>query len=648
MRQYRVSMLTKARLYLVWVMIGCMLVGMTVRVAYIQIYRGPYLSEKAQDLHQRERRLEAKRGDIIDRNGEIIATCETVYTISVIHAQVEDAEETAEIVADTLKMDFEEVFEKVQKRVALQVLKRKVDAETAQELRELDIPGIQIDESYKRVYPYGKLASQTIGHVGGDNQGIVGLEVEYDAYLTGISGQLLSLTDAKGIALDGIGSERMEPVAGHTLMTTLDVSLQQYAEQLMENVVQEKNAKRGALIAMDPGTGEILVMANVPGYDLNEPFQIQDKELAAVWDRLDSKTQMEHLNQMWRNYCINDTYEPGSTFKMITATAALSEKVVELDEVFHCNGHLTVGDRVIRCHKTTGHGSETFVQGTQNSCNPVFMTLAARLGSEKFYEYLERFELDKKTGIDVPGEAGSILYDVKDVGAVELATMGFGQSLTITPLQLLRAAAAIVNGGTLVTPHLGMAIVDEKGQMLKTMDYETKSGILDAEVSETMKYILETVVSEGGGSKAQITGYAIGGKTATSQKLPRSARKYISSFVGIAPAQDPKIIVLVLVDEPEGIYYGGSVCAPVASEFLSNALPYLGMEPSYTEEELKEGYGTVVVPDAQGLLYEEAVEQAGQLGITLKVLGEGETVTEQFPAAGEEMNASSELILYLE
>lgn len=648
MWQARASSMTRARLVLLWAVLLLLLILMTCRVAYVELYRGEYLSKRADELHNRERTLEARRGDIVDRNGVVLATSATVYRISVIHAQLEDPEKTAQILAQELEQEYETVYEKVQKKVALQVLATKVDTETAERIRSYELPGVMIDENYKRYYPYGNLAAQTLGFVGSDNQGIVGLEVEYDEYLTGIDGELQSLTDARGIALDGIGDEKIEPVSGHTLQTSLDVSLQQYAQQLIANVVEQKNAKRGALIAMNPKTGEILAMANVPDYDLNDPFTIQDEELAQIWDTLDETTQMEYLNQMWRNYCINDTYEPGSTFKIVTATAALSENVVKLTDTFHCAGRMTVADRIIRCHKTTGHGTETFVQGVQNSCNPVFMTLAERLGVETFYKYLRLFEFDQKTGIDVPGEAVGILYKEEDVGAVELATMGFGQSLTITPMQLLRAAAAVVNGGTLVTPHFGTAILDEDGQVLKTLEYASEEAVIDPEISETMRQVLETVVTEGGGTKAQVAGYSIGGKTATSQKLPRSARKYISSFMGFAPADDPELIVLVLVDEPEGIYYGGTVCAPVASQFFENALPYLGIEPDYTEEELEEGYGSVVVPDVTGMIYEEAATLAGQQGIELEVLGVGDTVAEQFPVAGEKMNKESRLILYLE
>ena len=644
----RASILTRARLAFLWIGIAVLLILMVGRVAYVQLYRGPYLTTKADELHNRERALKARRGDIVDRNGEVLATSASVYRVSVVHAQIEDPEYTAQCLSGILEMDYQEVYEKVQKRVALQVLASQVSADTAEAIRDMGLPGVQIDENYKRYYPYGSLAAQTLGFVGGDNQGIIGLEVEYDRYLTGIDGQVLSMTDAKGVALEESSDQRIEPVSGHTLMTSLDVSLQQYAEQLIQGVVAEKNAKRGALIAMDPDTGEILVMANAPGFDLNQPFTIQDEELDAGWEHMDAETRMQHLNQMWRNFCINDTYEPGSTFKIVTATAALSEKLVSLDETFHCAGRLVVADRAIRCHKTTGHGTETFVQGVQNSCNPVFMTLAARLGADTFYEYLELLRLHQKTGIDLPGEAAGILYDVNDVGAVELATMGFGQSLTITPMQLMRAAAAVINGGDLVTPHFGTAILDEEGQVLSGFHYETIPGVISPEVSETMKQVLETVVSEGGGSKAQVTGYAIGGKTATSQKLPRSARKYISSFLGFAPASDPELLVLVLIDEPEGIYYGGTVCAPVAAAFFENALPHLGIEPEYTEEEIKQGYGTVTVPDMKGWVYEDAERLAGQLGIALDVLGEGTTVAEQYPDAGMEINASSELILYLE
>ena len=553
------------------------LAGLVLRTAYIQLFRGDYLMELAEELHNRERTLEAIRGDILDRNGSVLATSGSICRVSVVHNQIKDEEQTARILADILGLDYETVLQKVQKKVALQVIQNQVSTEQAKQLRATNLPGVIIDENFDRYYPYGSLAAQTIGFVGSDNQGVVGLEVAYDKYLQGLDGRILSLTDARGVTLKGEGEQLEQGAQGHNLQTTIDVKLQQYAEQLIEKAVTQKSAKKGALIAMNPQNGEIYAMALYPSYDLNDPFSIQDENLAEQWTAMEEKQQMEALNQMWRNWCINDTYEPGSTFKIVTASAALEEGLVSVEEGFHCGGSLVVSDRRIRCHKTTGHGSLTFRQGIQQSCNPVFMTLALRLGTDNFYQYLKRYQFDQKTGIDVPGEAKGIMYDPEKVGPVELATMGFGQSLTITPIQLLRCGAAIVNGGNLITPHFGHSILDSEGNVLKTLTYDIEEDVISKETSDTMRSLLESVVSEGGGNKASIPGYSIGGKTATSQKLPRSAHKYISSFLGFAPTEDPQIMVLCIVDEPEGIYYGGTVCAPIVKEFLENALPYLGI-----------------------------------------------------------------------
>ena len=506
-----------------------------------------------------------------------------------------------------------------------------------------------IDENFQRYYPYGSLAAQTIGFVGSDSQGIIGLEVKYDQYLQGIDGQIQTLTDAKGREVEGVGEQKVAPVEGNTLQLSLDVTMQEYAEQLLERVLKQKNAKKGAFIVMNPQNGEIYAMANYPNFDLNDPFTINDEALAEQWDTFSQETQMDYLNQMWRNFCINDTYEPGSTFKIITASAALQEKVVSLDDTFTCTGSLTVADRRIRCAKTTGHGTQTFVQGVQNSCNPVFMTLAARLGADRFYQYLKLFQFDQKTGIDVPGEAIGIMHKLENVGPVELATMGFGQSIAITPMQLMRAASAAVNGGNLITPHFGVNILDSEGTVLKKLEFETEEGVISEDVSATMREVLGTVVSEGGGRKAYIPGYQIGGKTATSQKLPRSSKKYISSFLGFAPVSDPQVMALLLVDEPEGIYYGGTVCAPIVREYFENILPYLGIEPNYTEEELSgDDVGTFTVPGLLGKSYSEAKTLASEMGFELDVLGEGEIVMEQYPGEGEEINKDAKVVIYLE
>ena len=633
---------------LLWIVTLC-LVGLVIRVAYIQIVRGPYLKELADELHYRQRTLESIRGEIVDRNGEVLATNGSICRVSVVHNQVENEEETARVLADALELEYEDVLKKVQKKVALQIIKNQVSTEQAVVIRSAQLPGVKIDENFDRFYPYGSLAAQTIGFVGSDNQGVVGLEVAYDRYLQGLDGRILSLTDARGVALENTGEQLERGAEGHTLQITMDVKLQQYAEQLIQKTVEQKNAKKGALIAMNPQNGEIYTMALYPSYDLNDPFTIQDETLTAQWDSLDESVQMEELNGMWRNWCINDTYEPGSTFKIVTASAALEEGAVSLEEGFHCGGSLVVADRKIRCHKTGGHGSLTFRQGIQQSCNPVFMTLAMRLGVDNF---------DQKTGIDVPGEAKGIMHNPNNVGPVELATMGFGQSLTITPIQLLRCGAAIVNGGNLITPHFGQNILDADGNVLKTLTYSIEENVISETTSETMRLLLESVVSEGGGSKASIPGYAIGGKTATSQKLPRSAHKYISSFLGFAPAQAPQIMVLCVVDEPEGIYYGGTVCAPVVKEFLENALPYLGIEADYslvTEEDLIPQWGEepigpvgfVQVPDVIGMSYSQAKKEIESLELTVNALGSGEVVMEQFPAAGEEIRKGTQLIIYL-
>ena len=658
MKSHYVNGIYRGRSKILLCIVTLCLVGLVIRVAYIQIVRGPYLEELADELHYRQRTLESIRGEIVDRNGEVLAASGSISRVSVVHNQIENEEETARVLADVLELEYEDVLKKVQKKVALQIIKNQVSTEQAALIRSAGLPGVKIDENFDRYYPYGSLAAQTIGFVGSDNQGVVGLEVAYDRYLQGLDGRILSLTDARGVALEDAGEQLEKGSEGHTLQITLDVKLQQYAEQLIEKTVQQKNAKKGAFIAMNPQNGEIYAMALYPSFDLNDPFTIQDETLADSWDSLEDAQQMEELNGMWRNWCINDTYEPGSTFKIVTASAALEEGLVSVEEGFHCGGSLVVADRKIRCHKTSGHGSLSFRQGIQQSCNPVFMTLAMRLGVDNFYQYLKLYEFDQKTGIDVPGEAKGIMHDLSKVGPVELATMGFGQSLTITPMQLLRCGAAIVNGGDLVTPHFGQNILDQDGNVLKTLTYNIEENVISETTSETMRTLLESVVSEGGGSKASIPGYTIGGKTATSQKLPRSAHQYISSFLGFAPAEDPQIMVLCVVDEPEGIYYGGTVCAPVVKEFLENALPYLGIEADYslvTEEDLIPKWGEepigpvgfVQAPDVTGMSYSQAKKEIESLELEVNALGSGEVVMEQFPAAGEEIRKGTQLIIYL-
>lgn len=635
----------RQRLMVVLFVCTLLIVALILRVGYIQLFRGEYLSRLAEDLHYRERILYARRGEILDRNGVVLASSASVCSVSVIHNQIEDTEAVARLLSEKLGLDYEDTLKKVEKKVALQIIKTRVEPEIAEEIRAAGLAGIQIDENFKRYYPFGHLASQSIGFAGSDSQGIIGLEATYNAYLQGINGEILTLTDARGIRLAGTEELRTEATAGNTLQISLDIVIQQYAQQLLERTIEQKNAKRGAIIMMNPENGEIYCMAIAPDFDLNDPFTIQNPELQEQWETMEEAERTQALNQMWRNFCVNDTYEPGSTFKIITAAAALSEDVVRLDETFQCSGSLVVADRRIRCHKAGGHGTETFVQGVQNSCNPVFMTLALRLGADRFYEYLQAFRFDQKTGIDISGEAVGIMYNVGDVGPVELATMGFGQSIAITPMQLLRAAASAVNGGNLITPHFGTKIQNGEGATLKTLEFPVEEGVLTPEVSRTLREVLETVVSEGGGSKAAITGYRIGGKTATSQKLPRSARKYISSFLCFTPVENAQIMTLMLIDEPEGIYYGGTVCAPVVRELLENVLPYLGIQPEYTEEELQqEDVSLSEVPDLLGMSLAQAKKTAG---MELDVLGEGEQVIEQFPASGEWINTDSKIVVYL-
>ena len=635
----------RRRLMVVLFVCTLLIVALILRVGYIQLFRGEYLSRLAEDLHYRERILYARRGEILDRNGVVLASSASVCSVSVIHNQIEDTEAVARLLSEKLGLDHEDTLKKVEKKVALQIIKTRVEPETAEEIRAAGLAGIQIDENFKRYYPFGHLASQSIGFAGSDSQGIIGLEATYNAYLQGINGEILTLTDARGLRLAGTEELRTEATAGNTLQISLDIVIQQYAQQLLERTIEQKNAKRGAIIMMNPENGEIYCMAIAPDFDLNDPFTIQNPVLQEQWETMEEAERTQALNQMWRNFCVNDTYEPGSTFKIITAAAALSENVVRLDETFQCSGSLVVADRRIRCHKAGGHGTETFVQGVQNSCNPVFMTLALRLGADRFYEYLKAFRFDQKTGIDISGEAVGIMYNVGDVGPVELATMGFGQSIAITPMQLLRAAASAVNGGNLITPHFGTKIQDSEGVTLKTLEFPVEKGVLTPEVSRTLREVLETVVSEGGGSKAAITGYRIGGKTATSQKLPRSAKKYISSFLCFTPVENAQIMTLMLIDEPEGIYYGGTVCAPVVRELLENVLPYLGIQPEYTEEELQqEDVSLSEVPDLLGMSLAQAKKTAG---MELDVLGEGEQVIEQFPASGEWINTDSKIVVYL-
>lgn len=564
----------KKKILVVFLCATIMIFGLIGRLIYLMVFDAEYYQELAEDLHEREREIKAARGEIVDRNGVVLATNRTVCTISVIHSQIEDPETVIRVLSDELKMDEADVRERVEKVSSMEKIKTNVEKDTGDKIREYDLAGVKVDEDYKRYYPYDELASKVLGFTGGDNQGIIGLEVKYEEYLKGTNGTILTVTDARGIELEGVAEDRIEPVAGETLKISLDYNIQEYCEQAALKVLEEKQADSVSVLLMNPQNGEIYAMVNVPEFNLNEPFELNTGEEASLSD----EELQDALNQMWRNGCINDTYEPGSTFKIITSAACLEEGVVSLDDTFVCPGYRIVEDRKIRCHKVGGHGTETFVEGIQNSCNPVFMDIGLRLGSERFYDYFEQFGLLQLTGVDLPGEAGTIMHKKEDIGTVELATMTFGQSFQITPIQLATTVSSIVNGGNRVTPHLGMAVLDGEGNVIEEFEYKTEKGIVSEETSETMQMLLESVVSEGSGKNAYIDGYSIGGKTATSQTLPRSANKYISSFLGFAPADDPRILGMVVIHNPQGVYYGGTIAAPVLRTIYDNVLPYLGIE----------------------------------------------------------------------
>ncbi len=566
----------------VTVFLICMaaLIALVSRLGYLMLARSDYYSEKAQNLHERERSIKAARGKILDCNGKILADNKTVCTISVIHSQIKDAKKVTEVLAHELEMTEDEVKKRVEKVSSIERIKTNVEKATGDKIREYNLAGVKVDEDYRRNYPYGELASKVLGFTGSDNQGIIGLEVKYEKILKGMDGQILTMTDARGVELADEGEGRKEPVAGKNLVLSLDVNLQEYAQQAAYKALEEKQADSVSIILMHPKTGEILAMVNVPEFDLNDPFT-----LPQGMEGMSEKEIQDARNRMWRNGCINDTYEPGSTFKIITASAALEEGVVKTTDTFNCPGFRIVDDRRIRCHKTTGHGSETFVQGVMNSCNPVFIDVGQRLGTDSFYKYFQQFGLMEKTGIDLPGEAGTIMHQKKDIGAVELATISFGQSFQITPIRLAATVCSLINGGHLITPHFGVEVREEDGTLLGSFSYQDGRQIVSEEVSETMRDILEKVVSQGGGKRACIEGYHIGGKTATSETLPRSANKYISSFLGFVPAEDPQLLGLCIINNPQGIYYGGTICAPVMREIFENILPYLGIEKEITENE---------------------------------------------------------------
>lgn len=560
---------------IVFVCAGLMLIGLVGRLAYLMIFEAEYYQEKAESLHERERQIKAARGEIIDANGVVLATNKTVCTISVIHSQLTDVEEVIRVLTQELGMDEATVRKKVEKVSSRELIKSNVEKEIGDRIREYELDGVKVDEDFKRYYPYNELASKVLGFTGSDNQGIIGLEVKYEEYLKGQNGTILTTTDARGIELEGIAEERMEPIAGKTLQLSLDYNIQKYAQQAAEKAMEEKQADQVAILIMNPQNGEIYAMVNVPEFQLNEPFSLETLQLETA--PKDEEEKQDLLNQMWRNTCINDTYEPGSIFKVFTTAAALEAGALSVNENFYCPGYRIVEDRRIRCHKTTGHGSETFPQGIQNSCNPVFIDIGLRLGSQGFYKYFKQLGLTKKTGVDLPGEAGTITHKIENVGLVELATMSFGQSFQITPIQVATMVSSTINGGVRVIPHLGVRVLNEDGDVVKEFSYETER-VLSKETSQTMKELLESVVSEGGGKNAIIEGYEIGGKTATSQTLPRSAHKYISSFVGFAPADNPQVLALCIIYNPQGVYYGGTIAAPVVRTIFENILPYLGIE----------------------------------------------------------------------
>lgn len=569
---YRSKTFNRKKIFIVFLAVFFVLMFLIGRLVYLMVFCSEYYGQKAENLHERERDIKAARGKIIDATGTVLATNKSVCTISVIHSQIEEPEKVIDVLVKELGLSEDEVRKRVEKVSSIERVKTNVDKEVGDRIRSYGLAGIKVDEDYKRYYPYETMAAQVLGFTGADNQGILGLEVKYDSYLQGTNGKILTLTDARGIEIENAGETRMEPVNGYDLYISMDVNIQQYCEQAAEKVYRKKQADSVSIIVMNPQNGEIMAMVNYPEFDLNEPFtlteNIDDTNLTA-------EEKQDLLNQMWRNPCISDTYEPGSTFKIITATAALEEGVVSLTDQFYCPGYKMVEDRRIRCAKTSGHGAETFETGIMNSCNPVFIELGERLGVDNFYKYFKQFGLLEKTNIDLPGEAATIMHKKENVGPVELATISFGQSFQITPIQLVTTVSSIINGGTRITPHFGVEVRDESGNLVETLEYDTRENICSEETSETMQYLLEKVVSEGGGKNAKIEGYSIGGKTATSQTLPRSENRYISSFLGFAPADDPEVLVLAIIRNPQGTYYGGLIAAPVVKEIMENILPYL-------------------------------------------------------------------------
>ncbi len=559
----------KQRLFFVFIVVCFCLFMLVGRLVYLMIYRADYYGERAKAVQQRERSIKGSRGKILDRNGIVLAGNKSVSTISVIHNQIKQPEKVIKNLSAILEIDEDEIRKKVNKVSSREKIKSNVEKAISDKIRNLEMDGVMVDEDYKRTYPFNSLASKVIGFTGADNQGILGLEVKYEKYLKGESGYILTTTNARGIEVDKRAEERIEPKQGKDLYTSIDINIQKFATQAAKNVMEAKGAKNVKILVMNPNNGEIFAMVNVPEFNLNKPYDIKSKK------KLSQKELNQKLNDMWRNGCVCDTYEPGSTFKVFTATAAYEQGVVKLTDTFNCPGYKIVGDRKIRCHKTTGHGAETFAQGVQNSCNPVFMEVGQRLGVANMFKYLKKFSVLYKTGIDVPGEAVTIMHQQKNVGEVELATMSFGQSFQLSPIRLLTTISAVINGGNMITPHFGVKILDEQKNRKYTIRYNAQKNVISKDTSEVMKKILESVVSEGGGKKAAVDGYKVGAKTGTSEKLPRRSGKYVASCMGFAPADNPKVIALVLIDEPQGIYYGGTIAAPVISKLLDDILPYI-------------------------------------------------------------------------
>lgn len=597
---FRNKTYNRKKILVVFALVMLVLLVLIGRLVYLMIFCSDYYGQKAENLHERERDIKAARGKILDANGTVLATNRTVCTISIIHSQIEDGDKIVAVLSEELGMTEDEVRKRVEKVSSIERVKSNVDKETGDRIRAHKLPGVKVDEDYKRYYPYDTLASKVLGFTGGDNQGIIGLEVKYEDYLKGTNGKILTLTDARGVEIENAGERRQEPKDGYNLHISLDYNIQMYCEQAAKRVMEQKSADSVSVLVMNPQNGEILAMVNVPEFNLNEPFTLIDdpkkntaedsSEVSETAAGAEGENKQDLLNKMWRNQCINDTYEPGSVFKIITAASALEEGVVNVNDNFHCPGYKVVEDRRIRCHKVSGHGAETFTQGIMNSCNPVFIEVGLRLGVDNFYKYFKQLGLLNKTGIDLPGEAVTIMHKKENVGAVELATISFGQSFQVTPIQLATTVSSIVNGGNRITPHFGVDIRDDQGKVKKTLQYGKGYKVVNEETSKTMRMLLEKVVSEGGGKKAYIEGYSIGGKTATSQTLPRSAHRYISSFLGFAPADNPRVLTMVIINNPQGIYYGGTIAAPVVQDIYSNVLPYLGIEKTemVKEQELEE------------------------------------------------------------